>query len=93
MAISLRLVRRLVAKGVLTATDGYKPCTREARVKVQRRAGRRWSNIKTVTTNNLGKYRAKVPNKPGRYRVVSPKWKAGDLHRCSAARSRVRRAR
>jgi V8-like Glu-specific endopeptidase len=92
VTVTLQLARRLVTKGIVIAPDGYKPCTRNAPIKVQRRAGGRWKKIKTVYTNDLGRYRTKVPNKPGRYRVVSPKGEVDELNLCAAAKSPVRRA-
>jgi V8-like Glu-specific endopeptidase len=93
VTVTLELVRKLIAKGSMTTVDGYKPCTRNAPIKVQRRAAGRWNVIKTVYTNDFGRYRAKVSNQPGRYRVVSPKGGVDDLNLCSAATSAVRRAR
>lgn len=93
VTVGLTLVRKLVAKGTITAVDGYKPCTRNALIKVQRRAGGGWRNLAKVYTNDFGRYRAKVPNKRGRYRAVSPKRKVDDLNLCSAAKSPVRTAR
>ena len=93
VTLSLRLVKNLVAKGTMKAPDGYLPCTRSALIKVQRRTGSGWKVIKTVYTNNLGDYRAKVPNEPGRYRAVSPQGSVDDLNLCSATKSPVRRAR
>jgi V8-like Glu-specific endopeptidase len=92
VTVTLKLARRLVTKGIVIAPDGYKPCTQNAPIKVQRRAGGRWAKIKTVYTNDLGRYRIKVPNKPGRYRVVSPKREVDELNLCAAAKSPVRRA-
>jgi hypothetical protein len=92
VTVTLQLARRLVTKGSVITADGYKPCTRNAPIKVQRRARGRWTRIKTVYTNDLGRYRTKVTNRPGRYRVVSPRGEVDELNLCSAAKSPVRRA-
>ena len=93
VTVSLELVQNLVAKGTMKAVDGYKPCTRNAPIKVQRRAGSSWKKVGMAFTNEFGRYRAKVAARPGRYRVVSPKGIVDDMNLCSATRSPVRRAR
>ena len=91
--MSLELVQNLVAKGTMKAVDGYKPCTRNAPIKVQRRAGSSWKKAGMALTNDFGRYRAKVAARPGRYRVVSPKGMVDDVNLCSATKSPVRKAR
>jgi V8-like Glu-specific endopeptidase len=93
MNVTLALKKRLVAKGRMTADDGYRPCTRNAPIRVQRRAAGRWKTVKTVTTNDFGRYRAEIQDRPGRYRVFSPRGIVDELNLCSSAKSGAARHR
>jgi hypothetical protein len=71
-AITLNLVRHLVARGTVTATDGFAACTSGVTVKIQRRrADGSWRTVETDQTNNFGGYRERIPDRVGRYRAVA----------------------
>jgi hypothetical protein len=71
-AITLSLVRHLVARGTVTATDGFVACTSNVGVKIQRRrADGSWRTVGTDQTNDLGGYRERIPDRVGLYRAVA----------------------
>ena len=71
-AITLSLVRHLVARGTVTATDGFAACTSNVGVKIQRRrADGSWRTVETDQTNDLGGYRERIPDRVGLYRAVA----------------------
>jgi hypothetical protein len=71
-AITLNLVRHLVARGTVTATDGFAACTSDVRVKIQRRgADGSWRTVGTDQTNDVGGYRERIPDRVGLYRAVA----------------------
>jgi hypothetical protein len=71
-AITLSLVRHLVARGTVTATDGFAACTSGVGVKIQRRrADGSWRTVGTDQTNDLGGYRERIPDRVGLYRAVA----------------------
>jgi hypothetical protein len=71
-AITLSLVRHLVARGTVTATDGFAACTSNVGVKIQRRrADGSWRTVGTDQTNDLGGYRERIPDRVGLYRAVA----------------------
>jgi hypothetical protein len=71
-AITLSLVRHLVARGTVTATDGFAACRSNVGVKIQRRrADGRWRTVGTDQTNDLGGYRQRIPDRIGLYRAVA----------------------
>src|SRR5918994_1330523 len=70
-AITLNLVRHLVARGTVTATDGFAACTSNVRVKIQRRrADGSWRTVGTDQTNDFGGYRERIPDRVGLYGAV-----------------------
>ena len=71
-AITLNLVRHLVARGTVTATDGFAACTSNVSVKIQRRrADGSWRTVETDQTNDFGGYRARIPDRVGLYRAAA----------------------
>jgi hypothetical protein len=71
-AITLNLVRHLVARGTVTATDGFAACVSGITVKIQRRrADGIWRTVETDQTNDFGGYRARIPDRVGLYRAVA----------------------
>jgi len=71
-AITLSLVRHLVARGTVTASDGFAACTSNVGVKIQRRrADGSWRMVGTDQTNDLGGYRERIPDRIGLYRAVA----------------------
>jgi hypothetical protein len=71
-AITLSLVRHLVARGTVTATDGFAACTSNVRVKIQRRrADASWRTVGTDQTNDFGGYRERIRDRVGLYRAVA----------------------
>jgi V8-like Glu-specific endopeptidase len=87
VAISLKVKRHLTIAGRITSTDGYKACTRDALVRVERRRSGEWAAVKSRRTNGMGRYRMEVPDKTGRYRVFVAARVLSEDHECSAATS------
>ena len=76
-SVTLRLVRSLVARGAVSADNGFTPCTASVPVKIQRRVAGEWKTVRTTTTSPTGSYRRRIPDKPGRYRATAPKVPSG----------------
>jgi hypothetical protein len=70
--ISLRLRDALVARGMVTVSDGFTACADSVPVKVQRRVSGKWKTVKSTTTSTTGSYRTRLRNRHGRYRSVAP---------------------
>jgi hypothetical protein len=71
-SVSLRLVRSLVARGVVRADGGFAACVAGVPVRIQRRVAGDWRTVRKTTTRSTGAYRKRIPDKPGRYRVTAP---------------------
>jgi IPT/TIG domain len=69
--ITLDLRRHLVARGLVTATDGFADCSSNAPIKIQRLRDGRWRTVDTTLTNTDGVYRERIPNRAGTYRAVA----------------------
>ena len=67
--ISLTLKKHLVASGLVSAPDGFTPCTGEVAVQIERKAGFSWKPVTTSATGADGRFRVKLPDKPGTYRA------------------------
>lgn len=91
MSISLTLRRHLVAKGTVTSSDGYLPCTRNAPVAIFRKSSTGWGFLKETVTNADGRYKVRLRDKPGRYLAFTPLGEVDYLNMCSDAGSAVRR--
>lgn len=77
------------ARGKVRVTDGFAACASQVPVKVQKRVSGAWKTIKSVKTSSSGKYSAKLPDKPGKYRSLAPKvMKGTDI--CGKAKSPTR---
>lgn len=72
-SVTLRLVRSLVARGAVSADNGFTPCAASVPVKIQRQVAGGWETVRTTTTTPTGSYRRRIPDKPGRYRATAPK--------------------
>lgn len=90
LAIGLQLRKHLVAKGRMTAADGYTPCTVGAPVGVFRKTSSGWRLLKVVYTNEFGQYRVKLRDRTGRYSVYSPEGFVDPQNECSEAVSLTR---
>ncbi len=71
--VSLSLRKHLVAKGSVSASDGFSACVDSVTVLIQRRVSGHWKTIKTVTTASGGAYSARIADKEGTYRARAPK--------------------
>jgi V8-like Glu-specific endopeptidase len=93
MNLSIKLSGHLVVSGRMKADDGFALCARGAPVKIFRRKtpasnkSARWRMVDRTETNGHGKFRAKLPDKRGRYHVESPSGVADLSNECSAAKS------
>lgn len=73
-SVTLNLRRHVIARGIVTATDGYAPCMSGVIVKVQRRRpGRGWRTVRNTTTGTGGAYHARLPDVAGGYRSLVPR--------------------
>jgi len=85
-AVELRILDGR-ARGRVHAPDGYASCTSHVAVKIVRK-GR---VVERVETRANGRFRADLPDKPGRYRAIAPQAEADDTNLCARARSKTRR--
>lgn len=91
--VSMRLRKHLQARGSVTASDGFASCLDGEAVQIQRRKRGGWLTVRTATTQANGSYRAKLPDKPGKYRSLLAESAAGPLDLCGAAQSAPRKHR
>jgi hypothetical protein len=80
-----------VARGQVSATDAFSACVSDVSVKIQRRAGGGWKTVKSTTTTTTGSYKAKLKDRPGKYRAKAPRVvlsSGADI--CSGAKSSTR---
>jgi IPT/TIG domain len=76
--VTLRLAKHLIAKGTVTADPELAECIAGVKVKIQRKKGGAWKSVGTATTNDLGKYKRSIKDKPGKYRARIGKLSIGD---------------
>lgn len=69
--ITLDLLRHLVARGLVTANDGFGVCASNVPVKIQRLRDGRWRTVDIAQTNTDGTYREHIPDRAGTYRAVA----------------------
>jgi hypothetical protein len=70
--VTLALRRHLVARGSVTALDGFDECESGVTVKIQRRRpGGGWATVGTDQTNANGVYREQIADRVGSYRAVA----------------------
>jgi subtilisin family serine protease len=67
--VSLKLRKHLIARGSLVTEDGFAGCLQGATVKIQRKRGGPWRTMETLTPKSSGAYRARLKDRPGRYRA------------------------
>jgi IPT/TIG domain len=73
-SVTLRVVRSLVARGAVSADNGYTACAASVPVKIQRRVAGEWTTVRTkITTSPTGSYKGRIPDKAGRYRAIAPR--------------------
>jgi hypothetical protein len=72
-SVTLRVERSLVARGVVSADNGFTACAASVPVKIQRRVAGEWKTVRTTTTSPTGSYKRRIPDKAGRYRATAPK--------------------
>jgi hypothetical protein len=90
-SITLKLVKKLVAKGKVSAADATAPagCTAGVPVKIQRKRAGGWRTVGKTTTSDTGAYKKRIKNRRGKYRSLAPKVTLATGEVCSRARSRV----
>lgn len=95
MSLSLRLRRHLIAKGTLTADDGYTPCAIGAPIGLFRfnRSTEQFSFLKETVTSSTGTWRIKVRDKTGHYIALAPEGPVDELNFCLEALSDIKRHR
>jgi hypothetical protein len=72
-SVTLRLVGSLVARGAVSADNGFTACAASVPVRIQRRVAGGWETVRTTTTSPTGSYSRHIPDKAGRYRATAPK--------------------
>jgi hypothetical protein len=72
-SVTLKLRKHLVAKGVVSASDGFTACTASVPVKIQRKTSSGWKNVGSATTTASGSYSKKIKDKTGKYRAQAKK--------------------
>jgi hypothetical protein len=76
-SVTLKLRKHLIARGSLATEDGFDGCLQGATVKIQRKRGG-WRTIETVTPKSTGAYRARLKDRPGRYRASVSEMMSGN---------------
>jgi hypothetical protein len=89
-SVTLRLVRSLVARGVVSADIGFTACAASVPVKIQRSVAGQCKTVGTTTTSPTGSYKRRIPDKAGRYRATAPTFPSGVLTPCFRVISPVR---
>ena len=87
-ALTLSLRKHLVAKGTLSLTSSEPRCTANVSIAIEHRRGTGWRAIRDVTTTSGGRFRARLPDRSGRYRAVASELELGDAT-CAATTSPV----
>jgi hypothetical protein len=90
--VSLRMRKHLIAKGLVTAADGFEACAAGESVRIQRKKVG-WRVVKRAVTNGAGRYRVRLRDREGRYRAVVAAASESAIDRCGAATSTPRRHR
>lgn len=88
-SVSLRLSRHLVARGRVDA-GAATSCSDGVTVTLQQRTGGTWREVGTTTTGSGGRWRMRLTDEAGRYRVVASEvaWSEGnEYHTCVVAAS------
>jgi hypothetical protein len=91
-SVTLSLRRHLVARGMVSVTDGFTACAASVPVKIQRRISGHWKTVGSTTTSASGAYRKRIRDRAGRYRARATRValnSGADV--CSRATSPVRR--
>lgn len=90
-SISLSLKRHLNAKGKLSLINGGpEACSKQVRVRIQKKIGNKWRTVASDTTNSDGGYSEGLTDKTAKYRAVAPMTKLSDTSICAKAVSMVR---
>jgi len=85
-----RTVGLIRAVGRVRAADGYAACVSGVRVRIQRWVSGHWRFVKGTKTTRRGRFRLRIRDQAGKYRVIAPKLvMPQDI--CSRAVSRPKR--
>jgi M6 family metalloprotease-like protein len=91
-SITLSLKRHLRVSGAITLpVPGENGCLEDA-VFIERKRGEVWKPVKTLESNESGAFGGRIPDRPGRYRVIVTSSLRGGVS-CLAATSPVKRHR
>jgi hypothetical protein len=90
--VSLRLRRHLIARGLVTAVDGFGACADGEPVRIERKKGG-WKLVKRAVTDGAGKYKVRLRDREGRYRAVLTARSKSAADLCGKAASPPRRHR
>ena len=95
MNLSIRLVKHLVAKGVMTAVDGFTPCAVGAPIGLFKfsRASETFKFVKETTTTSTGAWKIRTRDRTGHYAALGPEGAVDEQNFCLEAVSRVVRHR
>jgi hypothetical protein len=90
----LDLRKHLVARGTVSVSDGFAQCEQGVEVKIQRKVSGHWRTVGSDQTSSSGAYKARVPDREGRYRARAPRVeKNAGADVCVSAKSASRRHR
>ncbi len=93
MGLTIRLVKHLIARGTMSAPDGYVACTVGAPVGIFRSSRGLLSLVKITSTRADGTYSARIKDEKGRYFAYSPEGSVDDLNVCDEIQSATKRHR
>lgn len=86
-SVSLGLDRHLRARGGVLVLESftYVQCSQEAKVVLQRKIDGVWKKVDETVTDAEALYKKWLPDKPGRYRAVLPRFKINEVRYCGKA--------
>jgi hypothetical protein len=70
-SVTLSLTKRLIASGAVSVGDEFNACRSDVTVRIQRLTAGVWTTVAKDQTTPNGRYRARLSDRAGRYRVVA----------------------
>lgn len=92
-SVTLALKKHLIATGTVSVPDGFAECASEVTVRVQKKTPSGFKTVASTVTSTAGTYKARLRDKPGIYRALTPPFSPGGSDNCAAAKSANKRHR
>ena len=85
--IDMELRKHLTAIGKVKVSDGYELCVSEIGFQIERKQDGKWGTVKEGATDDEGGFRARLPDRVGRYRAIVGELTLDAEDVCRAAKS------